>query len=77
MLQVYNRAGFTVRYVMMDGEFEKAKELLPIIVCNTTVTNEHIAEAERNIRIIKERNRGVVNTLPFTYITRRMKIEFI
>ena len=36
VLQVYYRAGFTVRYVMMDGEFEKVKELLPTIVCNTT-----------------------------------------
>ena len=36
VLQVYDRAGFTVRYIMMDGEFEKLKELLPTIVCNTT-----------------------------------------
>ena len=36
VIQVYDRAGFTVRYVMMDGEFEKVKELLPTIVCNTT-----------------------------------------
>ena len=53
------------------------KELLPTIVCNTTAAKEHVAEAERNIRVVKERNRGVVNTLPFTYIPRRMKIEFI
>ena len=32
VLQVYNRAGFTVRYIMMDGDFEKVKELLPTIV---------------------------------------------
>ena len=36
VLQVYDRAGFTVRYIMMDGELEKVKELLPTIVCNTT-----------------------------------------
>ena len=36
VLQVYERAGFTVRYVMMNREFEKVKELLPNIVCNTT-----------------------------------------
>ena len=38
VLQVYNIAGFTVRYMMMDGEFEKLKELLLTIVCNTTAT---------------------------------------
>ena len=62
---------------MMDGEFEKVKELLPSIVCNTTSAKEHVAEAERNIRLVKERNRGVVKNLPFTYIPRQMKIEFI
>ena len=77
VIQFYDRAGFTVRYVMMDGEFEKVKELLPTIVCNTTSAKEHVAEAERKIRVVKERNRGVVNNLPFTYIPRRMKIEFI
>ena len=29
VLQVYHRAGFTVRYVMMDGEFDKVKDKLP------------------------------------------------
>ena len=62
---------------MMDGELEKVIELLPTIVCNTTSTKEHVAEAGRKIRVVKEHNRGVVNTLPFTYIPRRMKIEFI
>ena len=53
------------------------KELLPAIVCNTNAAKEHVAEAERKIRVVKERNRGVLNTLPFTHIPRRMKIEFI
>ena len=77
MLQVYDRAGFTVRYIMMDGEFEKVKEILLTIVCNTTATKEHVAEAERKIRVVKKWNRGVLNTLQFTYIPRQMKIEFI
>ena len=53
------------------------KELLPTIVSNTTAAKENVAEAERKIRVVKEQNRGVVNTLPFTYIPRRKKIEFI
>ena len=47
VLQVYYRAGIKVRYVLMDGEFEKVKEHLPEIVCNTTVAKEHVVEAER------------------------------
>ena len=53
------------------------KELLSTIVCNTTAAKEHVAEAEINIRVVKEQNRGVVNTLPFAYIPRQMKIELI
>ena len=62
---------------MMDGEFENVKELLPTIVCNTTAAKEHVAEADINTRVLKEQNRGILNTLPFTYIPRRMKTEFI
>ena len=48
VLQVYDRAGFTIRYIMMYGKFEKVKELLPTIVCNTTEAKEHVAEAVRD-----------------------------
>ena len=53
------------------------KELLTTVVCTTTDANEHVAEAERKIRLVKERNRCIVNTLPFTNIPRRMKTDFI
>ena len=49
------------------------KELLPTIVYNTTAAKEHVAEAERKIMVVKEQNRGVVNTLPFTYMLIQMK----
>ena len=53
------------------------KELLPTIVYNTTAVKEHVAEADRKTRVVKEWKRGVVNTLLFTYIPIRMKIKFI
>ena len=74
---MYHRAGFTVRYVLMDGEFEKVKAELPSIVCNTTAAKEHVAEAERQIRTVKERSRGIRATLPFSSIPKRVKIELI
>ena len=61
----------------MDGEFEKIKDLVPKLECNTTAAKEHVSEAERGIRTIKERARGLITTLPFDHIPRRMKIEFI
>jgi len=58
ILQVYYGVGFTVRYVMTDGEFEKVKAELPSIVVNTTASKEHVTEAERMIHTVKERCRG-------------------
>ena len=42
-----------------------------------TAAKEHVSEAERTIRTIKERTRGLLATLPFSHIPRRMKIEFV
>jgi hypothetical protein len=77
VLQVYERAGFKVRTILMDGEFEKVRDLMPCVECNTTAAKEHVSEAERMIRTIKERTRGLLGTLPFQHLPRRMKIEFI
>ena len=77
ILRVYYRAGFTIRYMLMDGEFEKVKAELPSIVCNTMAAKEHVAEAERQIRTVKERSRGIRATLPFSSIPKKVKIELI
>ena len=59
VLEVYKKAGFIVRTILMDGEFEKIQPLLPTVECNTTAAKEHVNEAERTIRTIKERTRGL------------------
>ena len=53
LLEVYGHAGFAVRTILMDGEFEKIKSLLPSVECNTTAAKEHVSEAERTIRTVK------------------------
>jgi hypothetical protein len=77
VIQVYQQARFLVRTVLMDGEFKKIKDLIPQLECNTTVAKEHVSEAERMIRTIKERTRGLIGMLTFDNIPRQMKIEFI
>mgnify|MGYP000959672854 CR=1 FL=1 len=77
VLRVYYRAGFTVCYVLMDREFKKVKAEVPSIICNTTAAKEHVAEAERQIRTVKERSRGIRATLPFSSIPKRVKIELV
>jgi hypothetical protein len=49
VLDVYGRAGFIVRNILMDGEFEKLRPLMPSVECNTTAAKEHVSEAERTI----------------------------
>jgi hypothetical protein len=61
----------------MDGEFEKIKPLLPTLECNTMVAKEHVSEAELTIRTLKERTRGLLATLPFSHVPKKMKIKFV
>ncbi len=77
VIQVYTGAGFSVHTILMDGEFKKVKNELPLVVGNTTATKEHVSKAECSIRTIKERTRGIVGTLPFEFILWRLKMEFI
>jgi hypothetical protein len=77
VLQVYEHAGLRVRMILMDGKFEKVRDFIPRVECNTTAAKEHVSKAERAIRTIKERTRGLVATLPFQHIPWRMKIKFV
>ena len=61
----------------MDGEFEKVKNELPSVVINTTAAKEHVSKAERKIRVTKKRARGILCTLPYQNVPRRMKIEIL
>jgi hypothetical protein len=42
----------------MDEEFEKNRDMLPTVECNTTAEKENVSEAERTIRTVEERTRG-------------------
>jgi hypothetical protein len=55
IVRVYARAGFTVQMVLMDNEFEKLKDHVPMLVLNIPAASEHVGEIERKIRVIKER----------------------
>jgi hypothetical protein len=71
------RAGFVVITILMDGEFEKVKNCLPNVECNTAAAKVHVSEAKWAIRTIKERAQGLIPTLPFKDIPQRMMIEII
>ena len=71
-MNLYARAGFTVDVVLMDQEFDKIVDEILLAEVNTTAAREHVAEIERAIRVIKERCRGILSTLPFKYLPQRV-----
>ncbi len=62
---------------MMDMEFDKLKNLLPLVVLNTTAAREHVCKIKQKIIVIKERARGTINTLPYKKLPRLMMIELL
>jgi hypothetical protein len=65
IMDLYLRGGFQVGTVLMDNKFEKLHNLVPVLAVNTTAAKEHVPEVEQRIRLIKERGRGILNTLLF------------
>ena len=58
-------------------EFEKVKDELGLVDVNTTAAREHVAEIERGIRLLKERSRCVVKSLPFQYLPKQIVIHMV
>ena len=52
----------------MDNEFEKLRDHVPMLDLNIPAANEHVGDIERRIRVVKERSRGIVCTLPYAKI---------
>jgi predicted fused transcriptional regulator/phosphomethylpyrimidine kinase len=76
---VYAKGGFWIVTILMDGEFESlCPELINLgMSLNTASRDEHVPEIERRIRTVKERVRGVWNTIPFKKVPHRMTIELV
>ena len=58
MIDFYARGGFQVGTILMNNEFEKLQNLVPILAINTTAAKEHVPEVERKIRLIKRNGEG-------------------
>ena len=79
VFEIYGTAGFVVQtaMMMMDMELEKLKTLMPHVTLNTAAAREHAGEIEQKIRVIKERTRGMFNTLPNKKLPKLMVIELL
>ena len=58
-------------------EFNKVIPEMPQFNINTTAASENVAEIKRRIRIIKERCRATLSTLPFKKLPNIMTINLV
>ena len=72
---VYRRGGFQVTDILCDNEFHASfdplvAQLNPPITMHYAAAQEHVPEAERNNRVIKEQFRAVYHRLPYAHLPR-------
>jgi hypothetical protein len=75
VMDLYLHGGFHEGRVLMDNEFEKLRNLVPILAVNTTAAKKHVLEVKQCIQLIKECGRGILNTLPFKKMPQVILIE--
>ena len=73
----YAHGGFVVNLMLMDQEFEKIKDVLPLVEVNTTAARGHVPKIERHIRTIKERVRATTSRFLFNPVPRMVMIQTI
>jgi hypothetical protein len=68
IMELYAKGSFQVGTVITGNEFVSLWNLMPIININTTMAHEHVPEIKHRIRLVKERGRGILNTLLYKKI---------
>jgi hypothetical protein len=75
VFRIYNQAGFRITTIHCDNEYQPLMLTLQDdfgISMNYANPQEHVPEAERNNRVIKERFRSAFHRLPFTTMPKIM-----
>ena len=77
VVNIYARGGFQVTTALMDGAFAGLHDVCIQlqVTLNTTSRDKHVGDVERYIRTVKERMRGISNTIPFKRLARNMVME--
>lgn len=68
-----------IHMILADNEFQSLKEALEGTVVNVNLVpkDEHVPEVERQNRVIKERARAIVQTLPYHRMPKRMRAAML
>ena len=75
IFRIYNAGGFRITMIHCDNEFRPLVEPLENefnVAMNFANPQEHVPEAERNNRVIKERVRATYHRLPYIHLTRML-----
>ena len=75
IFRIYNVGGFRIMQIFCDNEFRPLVDPLQdefSVAINFANPQEHVPEAERNNRVIKERVRATYHRLPYKHLTRTM-----
>ena len=75
VFRIYNTAGFCITTIHCDNEFRPLMDELRDhynVTMNYANPQEHVPEAERNNRVIKERFRAAFHRLPFKALPKIM-----
>ena len=61
----------------MDMEFYLVAAKMPHVTVNTEVSREHVGEIDRDIMVVKERGRAMLNMLQFRALPKQVIIELV
>ena len=68
VIKLYSSRGPNVVQVAADNGFECLRDHIRPTMLNVVAADEHVSEIDRSIRVIKERARCRIHSLPYTYI---------
>jgi hypothetical protein len=81
MCSHYLQQGFQIVFIKGNGEFAPLEAWMATVYgapkLNLASANEHIPEIERKIRVIKERVRAVIYSIPFNSLPARMLVHVV
>ena len=67
----YNNAGYKIKHISADNQFQASLEAIQDelrVTLHFSAAQEHVPEAERNIRTVKDTIRSVIASIPYTYL---------
>ena len=76
IMSIYRKGGFIVREIRCDNAFRplvnNVEKKYPFLNFNFSNPQEHVPQAERNIRVMKERIRVQYHRLPYNHLCRTL-----